>query len=354
MKAMAPIVISQEQSKHIAVLSFVCACLIVLLHCYYRPDSGVGWWLGGLISHSGLCRIAVPWFFLVSGFFAVGRYGERNWYFGAIQRRVRTIVVPFYVWMIIHIVFGAALCLLAKFAGKECGAVLPFENESPLSIFLHLIGLNPSAPIGVVWYLRMVIFLVLLLPLIVQMIKKLRWVYIVVVFCLYLTYEFAMKTGHMDNSYFDYYFSLRGVAYFSIGVALRLGIYLNVSRGIIIMGTCLLPAKLFASHNGDLGLAAVCDVLMVPSLIYFMWSMTRNVHLPRILVSNSFALYLIHDKFLTLTILPVTALGFRDVMFTSSCVTIMRCVSTITCSVALAVILRRTMPRLASVLFGGR
>ena len=73
--------ISKTLSEKMAVMSFVCACLIVAIHTTSRPlDDTWQWWVVALLGKEGVCRVAVPYFFLASVFFIAGHFGEDGWY----------------------------------------------------------------------------------------------------------------------------------------------------------------------------------------------------------------------------------------------------------------------------------
>ena len=99
---------------------------------------------------------------------------------------------------------------------------------------------------------------------------------------------------------------------------------------------------------------AICDVLMVPGLMCIVWVLTNRIRLPTILVRNSFALYLMHGIFLTISIIPVTLLGMRAVMYSSLVIVLLRMSFAIVMSLLCAELIRHTMPSIASVLLGGR
>lgn len=349
--------ITEEQSHHIAVVSFICACLIVLLHCYYCPRfESLIWWVGLAVGNSGFCRIAVPWFFLVSGFFMVGRMGEHDWYVAAIKKRLRTIVVPFYAWLLLYFVFGFAIWAVISLSHHQCGVSSPIADKTNLQIFLHFTGLWPCANIGIVWYLRMLMFLVFLTPIIVSGIRKIGWSLIVLIFGFYLAYKiFQGRVDGAADGFFDYYFSLRGLAYFSAGVALRMGRIWIPSRILLCTaGGGLLIAKLVMIRYNLPVAGAILDVLMVPGLMCMVWCLTKRIRLPVALVQDSFALYLMHGIFLTISIVPVTLLGMRSVMFSSFAIVLARVAFGIIASLLCAELIKRRMPCIADVLFGGR
>ena len=71
--------ISTQSSEKIKAIGFVCALMVVAIHCATIPKE---WWNGTLhmprwvvalqtLGTDTLARLAVPWFFVVSGFFLV-------------------------------------------------------------------------------------------------------------------------------------------------------------------------------------------------------------------------------------------------------------------------------------------
>lgn len=85
--------ISQELSDKIANMSFVCACLVVMIHTPFSVgtiDQFVKYWIGG-----GVASAAVPIFFIISGFFLGQHINEDGWYGRAVKKRIRTLVIPF-------------------------------------------------------------------------------------------------------------------------------------------------------------------------------------------------------------------------------------------------------------------
>lgn len=63
--------ITDSISAKFANMSFVCACLVAMMHLQY-DRSMCGGWVFQMLFH-GLPRAAVPFFFLASGFFLSGK-----------------------------------------------------------------------------------------------------------------------------------------------------------------------------------------------------------------------------------------------------------------------------------------
>ena len=66
--------LTDELSARFANMSFVCACLVVLLHVTAEPACGSAlWWVQSVFGGEGVAKIAVPYFFFTSGFFLARR-----------------------------------------------------------------------------------------------------------------------------------------------------------------------------------------------------------------------------------------------------------------------------------------
>jgi len=119
-------------SCQFASMSFVAAVLIVLLH---------------LGSHDidKIVAIALPWFFLASGFFLAKHIGEANWYKIAIIKRLRSLVVPFYIWMLIY----KALYIMMHYMSGSMD-----QHPFDWNLCLYFTGFHPFIPVQIVWYLR--------------------------------------------------------------------------------------------------------------------------------------------------------------------------------------------------------
>ena len=124
-----------ETSKAIEWLRFPLACLIVLLHSQlqdtvYKPvvaGNGLAYGLKILLSE-GVCRIAVPAFFLISGylFFVNLEKWDKEVWLVKMKRRFHSLFVPYIIWNLV----GIAYLCVSPYVGANV------ENpESLLSVF---------------------------------------------------------------------------------------------------------------------------------------------------------------------------------------------------------------------------
>ncbi len=145
----------QSLSDKIRIGTFLCTVLVVLRHSLNlqafdltkQSDS-----LAFFVEHgiSKLTEIAVPFFFLVSGFFFFRHaYNERNKYFRMIIKKWHTLFIPFLFWNVVGII---PLLITHKFI---------YEEEW----WKYGLQLLHSDWNGVLWYVRDIMTLMLLVPL---------------------------------------------------------------------------------------------------------------------------------------------------------------------------------------------
>lgn len=159
----------------------------------------------------------------------------------------------------------------------------------------------------------------------------------------------------------DYFISIRGLAYFTLGAAIRMDIFkrvyecLNKGKAVVlIMGIGMLLMKLVAWRHGSVRLGNLFDFLMVLPLMLCVWELCKYVRLPRVCAANSFSLYLMHSYFLLFSIAILVVIGARGAMDGSVVVFFMRWLFAIIVSLGTAELLRRYLPKISNVLFGGR
>ena len=67
--------------------------------CFHPLATLVRWIRGtGAMGAHGLGKIAVPFFFLASGYFLAGHLDEDGWYGRKVKKRVFSLVIPLLLW----------------------------------------------------------------------------------------------------------------------------------------------------------------------------------------------------------------------------------------------------------------
>lgn len=348
--------IDKELSRRMSVMSFICACMVVIIHCTPHPNSGSSqWWLVNLLGGDGLCRIAVPWFFLASGFFLGGCLNEEGWYKKAVIKRVHSLLVPFVIWGIIGLLVSFCMWYGILCVGYKSQRLNPF-SAGVVNAIVTSLGFNlDKINIGPIWYLRMLFILVLISPIISKGIKKFKCWLPIILFIIYGIYD----TVYHFSNFWEYVISIRGIAYFSVGLWLRNAKLISFNNnGIMLL--CILAGwggVVLNAFGRCISMPIVenfCDFIMVVPLMYLVWRFTSLIKIPKWCVDNSFALYVMHMTILKVSEVIVFILGYRASMWTSVTISFVRILVSIVFSLLIAFLLKRTCPLFARQLFGGR
>ena len=352
-------VIEPELSQRLRVFGFVSALLIVLIHSTPNPALGTWqWWVAELVGHDGLCRIAVPYFFLAGGFFLAGHVCEECWWKREVNKRVRTLAIPYFLWIGIGLLVHFGLWFGIQKVGKVCGFPNPFYG--PMHIWIvNTFGINPFVnKIGILWFVRDLFALVVLSPFLLFMLKRFKWFFIAIIFVLYGAV--AILQIEMDKgwyNFFEYFISLRGLCYFVAGLGLRyvcVAQWIKYIKIIGILSLMMLVGKIILIRYSHLEFVAAIDVFMVPALMAGLFYVLDRIKFPTWITGNAFAVYLIHQNFLLFSIVAISLLNLRPLMDTSIVIWLLRFAFAVFMSIAIACCMRRFLPRVANLLFGGR
>lgn len=180
-----------------ANMGFICACLVVLNHC--------GVLLGGVV------KIAVPFFFVCSGYMLARHFGERGWYVREVRKRFSTLLIPYLSWCLIPIIVSAPFSICADLvAQRPFGTSIPLLH-SPLENFGLCFGLPENMSL---WYLRCLMILIILSPLLKVAVERFKWwwlLLVVVADCLVAKHYPACANRMV------FFFPLESIFYFSLG-----------------------------------------------------------------------------------------------------------------------------------------
>lgn len=336
-------------SNRFALLGFVSACCVAFLHVGVPTvEHSSGWWMYEI--SQVLCWFAVPFFFLASGFFIAGHFVERDWYGREVQKRVRSILIPFLIWGVLYWLYFLVMGILGDIVqhrpiGGHCSYL--FTPGTLVGVF----GLDLFHPpfYSVTWFLRALFFLVLWTPILERITRKRAWCTVVVLYA--ATLYLKMCPSHFGQfcGLFSSVLPLEGAAWFSLGLAIRLErIKLpGVGKPIIIAVISLFVAAASAIISACFGCRTVFMSLASPFMILGLWLVLPclPIHSP---LPSPFALYLLHTFFLSGFSIFVN--GTTDMC----CWMLVRVVFAIGGSVLFAMGLRAALPRVSAFLFGGR
>ena len=246
------------QSKTIEWLRFFCIGAVVLLHAVGSPLEGkdiISYQYGAydtirILFSEGLCSVAVPIFFLISGylFFVKLEEWRTEVWVEKLKRRGRTLLIPYLLWNLIAIVFSLAM-LYPKHVLK--GGDVPdladwYYSIGGLRAFWDsgTGGLPINYPL---WYIRDLIVFVILSPVLFYYVKKTGLVGLVLLFVAYVFNLFGSVPG----------LSKEGLLFFSLGafLSIRRIDFTAICKKYLNIATCvgvpLVLAMVYTYGNND-------------------------------------------------------------------------------------------------------
>lgn len=326
------VAIDSKLSAKLANMSVICAVLVCCIHAQ----------TGGLVEIknafvSCLCRIAVPYFFVCSGFLLAGRMHELGWWQRALKKRAYSLLLPYLVWSLLFFVFSVSIKLVANISA---GAPLS-RNMVTGWHNLRWLGLDPFVypEMGSLWYVRSLILLVLISPILkLVLLTKFRWVWIVGLFVVNLVFNPDMWLNNLLPP--------TAISMFSLGIVLRF--YPVITNRVVKIVVAFLAVALCVAvwlaegFANDPSKALIARVAM-PFVLFAVWSLIPSDTWPRWIVSCPFGIYLVHG-FLAIAL----GLSLPSIPYPVACVVI------VLLSLVIVNLLKIYMPRTSALLFGGR
>lgn len=211
------------KSNTIEWLRFFCAVLIVLIHSVGVPVNGsdvVSYQNGvydivRIFFSEGVGRVAVPLFFLISGYlFFIGlEEWDKDKWLKKLKRRGKTLLIPYLIWNVIAIVFAF---FLLYFRSRSNGTEIP----TAMGWYREIGGLRSfwdatkgNYPYNYpLWFIRDLMVIVLVSPLIYQFVKRTKIIGLILLFIPYFFEKNPTIPGLSAEGFF--FFSLG--AYLSI------------------------------------------------------------------------------------------------------------------------------------------
>lgn len=334
--------ISKKLSLRISSMSFICACLVVFVHVpQNRAVAGLYSWLLFMLPQN-LCEIAVPYFFIVSGFLVAHKYVECGEFKTLLVKRVRTLLVPYILLNLVWLLYGVAVNRLLSHEA---------HNLSSINTYIEAIGLNLNLcpQIMVLWYVRALLIMLPFVPLCVNFLSARHSALVMIsLFLVYGIVECHLDLLPCSRGYWLFGISLKGIAYF------LLGIYLRTSKIQIDGKTTQTP------WSGALALVTGLLVMQISSLRFIgillsvvgSWILTNRIQIPQVLCRNAFCLYVLHDL-LFAHVKGLVASGRFQWTYSVWGYFFWWALS-IVLSIFVSEVMRRLSPRAHSLVFGGR
>ena len=269
---------------------------------------------------------------------------QTGWWRQEVAKRVRTLLVPFMIWSVIICLTWVVCAVAIRVLGYPYRGPDAFQWLTPKGLFT-VFGLDIFHTIPMMWFLRTLFVLVVLSPLL----RKAGWLFV----ALYPIYKACYACFGIDLlEVLDGLLSIRGFAYFSIGLWLRFNwrpipsvvkLFCSITGLMLLILSCCcdgVPARLL-------------DVAMVPFLLVFFFWAAQYVKVPPAIAQMSFPVYLIHGIVAYLASAAFGLLGYGAGKKTFACGVASFAVA-VSVSMLAAAFLRKCFPKFAHVAFGGR
>jgi peptidoglycan/LPS O-acetylase OafA/YrhL len=213
---------SPELSQKLKNLSFLLMILVAYIHGYNLNvrigDGGyfeTSYWLRFLETFvsDGICRVAVPMFFAISGYLACYHIREDftwKWYGNLLKKKVFSLLIPYLA--------VSALGIILVFVLQLFPFSKPFFNNYSIekTSFLKWLWIWAFSPVPFqLWFLRFLIFYFLLLPLFYYLIKYLKVLFLILLFIIWAYIPWHIYTGFAKIEYEGAFFFCFGM-FFSV------------------------------------------------------------------------------------------------------------------------------------------
>lgn len=265
-------------SEKIKVLSFLCTVMVVFRHGLNLNAFGLDSYGPSYVAFiengvSKLTEVAVPYFFMVSGyfFFRYTYYGKGE-YSAMLRKKGRTLFIPFLFWNIVGII---PLMLMGQFV---------FEEYS----WRYLLQLLNSNWNGVLWYVRDIMTFMLLVPLYAWIfVLNNRWLYLAVFVLLFMNW-LPVDCGWMSTEGMFFFFLGGLLLKNDVLLSKRMPVGVLALIGIMWIISCFFFPFYWPIHryNTLLGLVIIWQLFHYIPQKYTSWMLSMSAY--------SFFIYVVH------------------------------------------------------------
>lgn len=348
-------------SKKLKIISFVLMVMVVYLHANnlnvnigndsYFIKRGYNSIIQNFVSN-GLTRIAVPLFFIISGYLFFLKSDKVSFYeYGSkLLKRSRTILLPYILWSSFGLLFYFLLQTIPQ--SKPFFTNILIKDYSISQLFLTIIY-NPIP--YQLWFIRDLMVIFIITPIIFLGIKHVKWI---IIPALFIFWVFNINLVFCSNE---------ALFFFIIGSYIAIN-KIKIQRTTIINPTTilliwfgLLSLKVYLEYaNENFRVILIIHKISILIGVNACWLISDSIlKKKKFVIGNdsvillSFFLYASHEPILTIIKkLLYYILGTTEL--TSLIIFILSPVLTISICLFVGYCLKKTQPRFYFVLTGGR
>lgn len=356
-------VISNYNSHKIKVLNLVLILLVLYIHSYYIEacDYPVALALQKFTGNNGIARVAVPQFFLISGMLFFNGVTKVEQCFQKQKNRVRSLLIPYLLWNVIFVLWYVVLQNLPGIGGFINSDMVGKVMGGSLFDGLKELCWTPAA--FQLWFLRDLLAIILLAPLLFYLIRYSKWLSSIIAL---IAMVLLVKVGFFAA--IDYELNrIDGIAFFCIGGCISLFSTLEqldkwltkplvAISAIIFFGNAV--GQMFGTdvnvwYNSFTALTGCIVVWKSYDWVASCKALTSHFASLKLAIGYSFFTYLFHEPvFNIIKKIGLKVLGVHE----WSLILLYLVNPLIMCAVAIMVakLLQRFLPKVYSILVGGR
>lgn len=302
-------VIQNEQSNVIDILRFPLMVAVVFIHTdllNFRFGNGpipdtvfVFPYIFNLIS-GGICRVAVPLFFFVSGYLFFSGYKPETAvnYKQKLKNRYYSLLIPYFLWNTLYLgLFAAGQMIFPFLLSGNNKLITDYSITNYLQVYWNIIGgLFPID--GPLWFLRDLIIVSLLSPLIHFFIKYTKGFIVLILLFLWIFNIGTVETFSVIR--------IDAFLFFSIGAWLSINqepFAFKFDKDKFIILTSIFLISIVGNLFDSIFVKSIIlsGIFFIPSLILYLHNQ-YNISVNKYLSSTNFFIYAFHG-------LPLTFLG---------------------------------------------
>lgn len=365
-----------KESTVFDFMRFPLIVMIIFIHCqgvevnlqinHLELLDNIKFFFSGILTPA-----AVPCFFFISVFFCFYKYKSYHIddYLKLLKRKAKTLVIPYFSWIFIafllSVMFNTAISLEAGGALfdplkkiQELGGWHMFWDYSKWGTdrtnWLGLSQMMTGPYVGPLWFLRDLIIMFMLSPIIYRFLNWSRQIGVILLFCCFISGIWPNVPG----------LTITTVTFFSLGA------YFGITKEspIAIVEKCeyvnyIVTAILgifyfkYSGRSTEIG-NVIYPFYVITLFISYMAlasRMSKKYQMNKLLSSSSFFIYLIH----TIICIPVCKLVINKLIATNSFFIglgkyFLYVLMVASLSFAIYVFIKKTAPKLLTALSGGR